>query len=41
MLKEKQEEAMDLRVRALVINNAFLVLDNPADHEKISICHLY
>lgn len=35
ILKQKYEEAMDLRVRALVVNNTFLMLSNPSDDEKI------
>ncbi|KAH7301291.1 hypothetical protein KP509_23G019000 [Ceratopteris richardii] len=34
-LKLKFEEAMDLRVRAMVINNSYLMLNNPVDEEKI------
>ncbi|MCO5593135.1 hypothetical protein L7F22_047141 [Adiantum nelumboides] len=34
-LKIKYEEAMDLRVRAMVVNNSFMMLNNPVDDEKI------
>ncbi|THU69379.1 hypothetical protein C4D60_Mb08t13790 [Musa balbisiana] len=38
MLKKKHEEAKELMVRAVVINNELLMLNHPMIEEKISFC---
>lgn len=38
MLKKKHDEAKELMVRAVVINNKLLMLNHPMIEEKISFC---